>query len=83
LGWRFGFAATSERSSASLGAERIELRFPVDRAPRRCQRRGMAGKSLGLTSHNSSCNRMSREPMMTLPQIARLGAVADRPSKLN
>jgi hypothetical protein len=39
-----------------LGAKLIELRFPVDRAPRRCQRRGMVSESLGLTSHKSSCN---------------------------
>ena len=39
-----------------LGVKLIELRFPVDRAPRRCQRRGMVSESLGLTSHKSSCN---------------------------
>jgi hypothetical protein len=39
-----------------LGAKLIELRFSVDRAPRRCQRRGMVSESLGLTSHKSSCN---------------------------
>jgi hypothetical protein len=39
-----------------LGAKLIEFRFPVDRAPRRCQRRGMMSESLGLTSHKSSCN---------------------------
>ena len=39
-----------------LGAKLIELRFPVDRASRRCQRLGMVGDSLGLTSHKSSCN---------------------------
>ena len=39
-----------------LGAKLVELRFPVDRAPRRCQRRGMVSESLGLTSHKSSCN---------------------------
>jgi hypothetical protein len=39
-----------------LGAKLIELRFPVDRAPRRCQRRGMVSESVGLTSHKSSCN---------------------------
>ena len=38
------------------GAKLIELRFPVDRAPRRCQRRGMASESLGLSSHEPSCN---------------------------
>ena len=39
-----------------LGPKLIELRFSVDRAPRRCQRRGMVSESLGLTSHKSSCN---------------------------
>jgi hypothetical protein len=31
-------------------------KIPVDHAPRRCQRRGVVGESLGLTSHKSSCN---------------------------
>jgi hypothetical protein len=39
-----------------LGAKFVELRFPVDRAPRRCQRRGMVSENLGLTSQESSCN---------------------------
>jgi hypothetical protein len=28
----------------------------LDRAPRRCQRRGMVSESFGLTSHKASCN---------------------------
>jgi hypothetical protein len=40
----------------ALGLALIKLRFPVDRALRRCQRRGMMSENLGLTSHKSSCN---------------------------
>jgi hypothetical protein len=46
---------SSDAVFGDLGAKLIELRFPVDRAPRRCQRRGMVSESLGL-SHKSSCN---------------------------
>jgi hypothetical protein len=56
LGSRLGFAATSKRSSAIFGAMLIELRSPVDRAPRRCQRQGIMSETIGLTSHKSSCN---------------------------
>jgi hypothetical protein len=31
-------------------------KISVDRAPRRCQRRGVVSESLGLTSHKPSCN---------------------------
>jgi hypothetical protein len=57
-----------------LGAKLIELRFPVDRAPRRCQRRGMVSESLGLTSHKSSCNCTGRR---SLHQLRREGRGAD------
>jgi hypothetical protein len=55
-------ASTSGCAPLRLGsrprarAKLIELRFPVDRAPRRCQRRGMVSENLELTSHPSSCN---------------------------
>jgi hypothetical protein len=42
--------------AGARAARLIQLRFPVDRALRRCQRRGMVSESLGLTSHKSSCN---------------------------
>jgi hypothetical protein len=51
---RLRLAATRAPSSATSAL--IELRFPVDRAPRRCQRRRMVSESVGLTSHKSSCN---------------------------
>jgi len=53
--WRI---AHSHRPSSAPGTRSgaASSRIPVDRALRRCQRRGVVCESLGLTSHKSSCN---------------------------
>ncbi len=50
--------AHSHRPSSAPGTRSgaASSRIPVDRALRRCQRRGVVCESLGLTSHKSSCN---------------------------